>query len=320
MEWYVEPGDAVAVTELRRQIRSYLERHADGEADLMAAEVVVSELITNASTHAGGPVWVSLTWREEQPLLRVADLGPGFDPVVALPDDALADGGRGLYLVDQMASDVRVEERLGGGAVVSARLPVHRSAGATLGSARRRSGALPALDEAQPQGGFGRESFLRALVVQLAQATEEVHGPVAAEAALAQVGADVGGQMEDEFRLAQGITGRLTPKEMAACYVRLKAAIDGGFEVLEVDERRIVLVNDRCPFGDVVQRAPALCHMTSSVFGGIAARNGDGEALVELEERIAVGDPHCRVVVWLQPPPERPSWAHRYRSGPAVRS
>jgi hypothetical protein len=43
--------------------------------------------------------------------------------------------------------------------------------------------------------------------------------------------------------------------------------------------------------------------MTSSVFGGIAARNF-GQASVILEERIAVGDLQCRVVVDLRPDPE----------------
>ena len=43
--------------------------------------------------------------------------------------------------------------------------------------------------------------------------------------------------------------------------------------------------------------------MTSSVFGGIAARNNDEGAAVVLEERIAVGDPGCRVVVYLTEPP-----------------
>jgi len=91
---------------------------------------------------------------------------------------------------------------------------------------------------------------------------------------------------------------------MADCYVRLKHAIDGGFYVIEATEHRIVLGNTRCPFGDVVQRAPSLCRMTSSVFGGIAARNSDHGVAVLLEERIAVGDPGCRVVVDLAPPPE----------------
>ncbi|MGZ4137162.1 MAG: hypothetical protein ACXVPX_06285 [Actinomycetota bacterium] len=39
--------------------------------------------------------------------------------------------------------------------------------------------------------------------------------------------------------------------------------------------------------------------MTSSVFGGIAARNNLEGSAVQLEERIAVGDPQCRVTVWL---------------------
>lgn len=46
--------------------------------------------------------------------------------------------------------------------------------------------------------------------------------------------------------------------------------------------------------------APSLCRMTSSVFGGIAARNSDDGVAVLLEERIAVGDPGCRVIVYLQ--------------------
>jgi hypothetical protein len=53
--------------------------------------------------------------------------------------------------------------------------------------------------------------------------------------------------------------------------------------------------------------------MTSAVFGGIAARNNDEGAAVVLEERIAVGDPGCRVVVHLGDPPESARrFAHRY--------
>ena len=66
-------------------------------------------------------------------------------------------------------------------------------------------------------------------------------------------------------------------------------------------------------YGDVVKQAPTLCRMTSSVFGGIAARNNDGPVTVVLEERIAVGDPGCRVVVHLQPDPDAPdTFGHRY--------
>jgi DNA-binding CsgD family transcriptional regulator len=126
---------------------------------------------------------------------------------------------------------------------------------------------------------------------------------------IAQVGANVGGRMEEAYRAARGLTERLMPDEMADLYVQLKRAIDGDFYVVSVDEDKIVLGNRACPFGAVVQHQPALCHMTSSVFGGIAARNR-GKGAVVLEERIALGDPECRVVVWLGG--HGPAGANRY--------
>ena len=119
--------------------------------------------------------------------------------------------------------------------------------------------------------------------------------------------------MEHEYRAAKEVVGRLTPEQLGDCYVRLKHAIDGAFRVVEATPERVVLVNERCPFGEAVQRAPALCRMTSSVFGGIAARSAEREAVVELDERIALGDPGCRIVVWLDPDPDRPlPFGHRY--------
>jgi len=83
--------------------------------------------------------------------------------------------------------------------------------------------------------------------------------------------------------------------------------------VVSIDDDKIVLENGDCPFGDAVKEAPSLCRMTSSVFGGIAARNGSDDVAVHLEERIAVGDPQCRVVVYLSPPPsEVEVFVHRY--------
>ena len=120
--------------------------------------------------------------------------------------------------------------------------------------------------------------------------------------------------MEEEFRLATEAVGRLSPEQLGECYVRLKHAIDGEFTVVEATPDRIVLENRQCPFGEAVHRAPALCRMTSSVFGGLAARNSPDGASVLLEERFAVGDAGCRVVVYLgPPPPDVAPFAHRYR-------
>jgi anti-sigma regulatory factor (Ser/Thr protein kinase) len=249
---------------------------------------VVEELVGNAVRHAGGPVWVSLSWRELSPTVRVLDLGPGFDPallgaVVESPLDRstgevagledvepslLGESGRGLFLVSSLTESMEARARASGGMVVSAVLPVKKAQALSHDPPRLSSVALPLPSEARPDGTFGTQSFLRALVVQLARAVEYQHGPDAAEAAVAQVGTDVGGRMEEEFRRAEGLVERLTPAQVGECYVRLKHAIDGGFSVLEATEEKIVLVNDRCPFGDVVRSAPSLCRMTSSVFGG----------------------------------------------------
>lgn len=337
MDWYLEPGDSRAARALRHEVRSYLTRHAEPGSDVAGAELVVEELFGNAVRHAGGPVWVSLTWRELSPTLRVHDLGPGFDPallgeVLSTPLDRgpdhvpegledvdpalLGESGRGLFLVSSLSESFEAHARASGGMVVSAVLPVKKQHTLSHDPRRTSAGSLPLHSEARDDGTFGKESFLRALVVQLARAVEFEHGPDAAEAAVAQVGADVGGRMEEEFRLAEGVVGRLTPEQVGRCYVKLKHAIEGGFTVLSADADRIVLVNDRCPFGEVVRSAPSLCRMTSSVFGGIAARSADGPVGVLLEERIAIGDPGCRVTVYLtEPPAQVRPLTHVYEAG-----
>ncbi len=324
MDWYLAGDDPASVTLLRHEIRDHLLRHAVPDSDVSDAQLIVTELLANAIEHTTGPTWVQLSWLQDRPQIVVRDLGPGFqlpagtDP--AEPDrvpDLEGDGGRGLFLVSHLAPAMAVAARNGGGTEITAELPVRRVASRSIDPTPAATGALPALDEASPVGGFSREVFLRALVVQLSQAVEDTAGPDTAEDVVAQVGLAVGGQMEAEFRAARAVVDRLSPDQLAECFVRLKHAIDGGFWVIEVTPDRIVLGNTRCPFGDAVRMAPALCRMTSSVFGGVAARNQDHGAAVVLEERIAVGDPGCRVVVYLsEPSPHVARFAHRYASPP----
>jgi anti-sigma regulatory factor (Ser/Thr protein kinase) len=316
VDWYLDARDAESTHQLRLEITAFLRRHAAPAVDVTAAELTVSELLGNLVRHAPGPAWVSLHWPGDTVTLIVTDLGPGFRlPASRRDADALAESGRGLLIVDAVVDEIEATARQSGaGARVTVRLDVPRPPTSSHDPVRSTGTVLPELAEARPEGGFGREVFLRALVVQLAQAVEQDGGPDLAERAVAQVGADVGGQMELEYRHARAIVGQLSPEQVADCLVRLKTAIDGGFSVVEASAQRIVLTNTRCPFGAAVQHAPALCRMTSSVFGGIAARNSPhGQAAVVLEERIAVGDPHCRVVVHLGgAPSEVAAHAHSY--------
>lgn len=314
MDWYAHADDAPALRGLRQHIRAYLDRHSGPGADVDGAEVIAAELLQNAATHAGGPMWVSLTWPGRNPQLRVTELGPGFELDARLPADPVAKGGgRGLFIVSRLATDLSAEARRSGGSVVTATLPVTRPDEVPVVLPHRSVAPLPGLEEVGPDGAFGREAFLRALVVQMALSVDYLGGPAVAESAITQVGTDVGGQMEAAYRLAHSVVGRLTPAQVADCLVRLKHAIDGDFRVVEANADRVVLVNDRCPFGEAVRRAPALCRVTSSVFGGIAARNSERGARVVLEERIALGDDQCRVVVRFDvEAADTPEWAHRY--------
>jgi anti-sigma regulatory factor (Ser/Thr protein kinase)/predicted ArsR family transcriptional regulator len=320
LDWYLEAGsDATQATALRHEIGAFLERHAGEGSDLDAARVIVAELLANAVRHTSGPVWATVDWSAREPVLIVRDLGPGFrlpEHPELPPMESI--GGRGLFIASQLAPELAQRHERSVGADVRATLPVSRATEVSIDPARHVLPSLPGPSEAAPDGTFGRESFLRALVVQMATSLEETHGPAAAAAAVAQVGTDVGARMEDAYRSANGIDGRLDVEQTADLYVGLKNAIGGRFRVAERHDDRIVLTTDACPFGEAVRLSPSLCRMTSSVFGGIAARNAGGAAAVQLEERIAVGDPGCRVVVWLTDPPEgQRELVHLYRGQPA---
>lgn len=311
MDWYLDASRPESAHELRHEFTDYLRRHAAAGSDLHGAELVFAETVANAVEHGGGPVWVSLDWSEPTPLLEVHDLGAGFILRAQQPGEEFSERGRGLFIVSHLTAELRVAAKAARGSRLSVRLPVWREDEPSYDPPVFRSQALPTPQEAMPDGTFGKESFLRALVVELAQAVEHEDGPSRTQATVAQVGTNVGGRMEQEYRAARNLSETLTPDQIADLYVRLKAAIEGDFYIVEATAEKIVLGNRACPFGDVVMRAPALCRMTSSVFGGIAARN-TGEAVVHLEERIAVGDPECRVTVWLGAAShDRPG--HRYR-------
>ncbi|HSP03442.1 MAG TPA: ATP-binding protein, partial [Acidimicrobiales bacterium] len=172
MDWYLDGSDVTATVALRTEIRDYLERHGDPESDLDSAEVAVSEVLSNLFRHAPGPAWVTLTWATESPLLEVRDLGPGFQPDVSEVPPVDRTGGRGLFIVSAFTKSLETAARAAGGTTVSVVLDVDRPPAESYDPEPSHGPLLPGLDEALPEGGFNRESFLRALVVQLAQAVE----------------------------------------------------------------------------------------------------------------------------------------------------
>ncbi len=147
-----------------------------------------------------------------------------------------------------------------------------------------------------------RDLFLRMLVRDLAGTLQDVVGLEEASGFVSIVGQHMGDYINNEYAAALHKT-RLDRAEVRDVLIDLKRRIQGDFYLLEETENRIVLGNRRCPFGDKVIGRPAMCMMTSNVFGAIAAKNL-GYAKVELQETIAQGAPECRVVVHLKNTPE----------------
>jgi len=143
-----------------------------------------------------------------------------------------------------------------------------------------------------------RDAFFRSMLRELAGTLQDLVGLDDAEGFISVVGQRIGDELNESYRTALDVS-QLNRSQVAEVLVDLKRRINGGFRVVTQDDDKIVLANTRCPFAEKVIDRPALCMMTSNVFGSIAADNL-GYAKVVLEETIARGDAGCRVVVHLK--------------------
>ncbi len=148
-----------------------------------------------------------------------------------------------------------------------------------------------------------RDTFMRQLIASLGHLNETILGSDVAGAYIVNVGLSMGAAIEQGYKTFWGIERPFTLDEYAHVIVDLKQRIKGNFSLVSKDEEKVVVRTTSCPFDEFVRQAPSLCFMTSSVFGGIAARNF-GYAKVALHRRIALGDPGCYVSVFLARTPE----------------
>lgn len=147
-----------------------------------------------------------------------------------------------------------------------------------------------------------RDVFLRTLIRELAGTLQDVVGLEEASGFVSVVGQRVGDAINESYRNALALP-QLDREQVGQVLVDLKRRIQGQFFIIEETEEKIVLGNRACPFAEKVVGRPALCMMTSNVFGVITADNL-GYAKVSIEKSIAQGDPGCRVVVYLKSTPE----------------
>ena len=104
------PADESAIVQARRAVEEVdaLSEYPDAR---FAIRVLVSELFTNGVKYggAGGRIRLGLEVRDDTVRVEIGDRGRGFDPdKVAMPGQD-ATSGRGLALLDRMASRWGVE-------------------------------------------------------------------------------------------------------------------------------------------------------------------------------------------------------------------
>ncbi|HEX7166533.1 MAG TPA: ATP-binding protein [Acidimicrobiales bacterium] len=116
IEFRFTPTSPVSVRLARRVVANWLEAHpsvdGDGFDELLVA---VSELCTNAATHASGDVGsvaIRVRFENAAVILEVEDDGPGFDPdeVIDLTRiESYDEHGRGLFIVKSLVDEMTVD-------------------------------------------------------------------------------------------------------------------------------------------------------------------------------------------------------------------
>lgn len=122
--------NAKAVSEARRVKRAFLwhlGQYANGESDLSSVELILGELLGNVARHTEGHASVTLEFERGRAMLHIRDRGAPI-PQLHLPEDQFAEGGRGLFLVNALARELRIE-RQNGGNHICAELPVSLGSG-----------------------------------------------------------------------------------------------------------------------------------------------------------------------------------------------
>ncbi len=126
-----------------------------------------------------------------------------------------------------------------------------------------------------------RDVFLRNLLRHLAGTLQNVVGLEEASGFVSIVGQEMGDEINRTCKTALAVSS-LSREQVGEVLVDLKRRIQGDFYIIEEDDDKIVLGNRACPFGEKVIDRPALCMMTSNVFGSIAADNlGYSKVVIE---------------------------------------
>ncbi|SFW25616.1 sigma 54-interacting transcriptional regulator [Nitrosovibrio sp. Nv17] len=141
--------------------------------------------------------------------------------------------------------------------------------------------------------------FLQTFILELMHASEQ-QGQEHCEQLIEHIAQTAGCFFEETYRENTGKSERLDTESYVELILGIKNNIGGNFLLVSSNQDCITVTNTCCPFGERVTRFPELCRMTSSVFGGIAARNY-GYAKVDIKKSIACRHGRCDVSIHTNP-------------------
>ncbi len=126
-QWAYASADARAAVEARLAFCRHLREIGCSQPFIEEAQIVFGELVGNVVRHAPGPIDITLSWHGDVATIAVADRGAPFSARAALPDDPLADCGRGLFIVRSIAKSLSIEPLATGGKAIRASLQCGRA-------------------------------------------------------------------------------------------------------------------------------------------------------------------------------------------------
>ncbi len=162
-------------------------------------------------------------------------------------------------------------------------------------------------------------TFLQTFIAQSLEISETRERKECAGATnkIGQLGLVASACFEDAYREEHSLAGPLDPDQYASMIIEIKNIIGGNFSRASSEPGMVRVINSNCPFGAAVKQAPELCQMTSSLFGGIAARNF-GYGKVILDKRIAAGDSLCEARIYIDPDQAAEDQGDEYRHNRGV--
>ena len=128
MCWSLDANDVRQARSVRKAATDVLREHTTSSDMLGAAELIIGELLSNASRHASGHVCLELGLDDGCAQISVHDTSESFALDIRRPADEYSESGRGLFIVSELARkiDVRPMTGMGKKVTVTLDLPVDR--------------------------------------------------------------------------------------------------------------------------------------------------------------------------------------------------